>query len=134
MKKLILIATLGISTAFAQPPSKTMIPLPDLYDRKTKSTKQQVLLKECETAHKLGNADEFNFYTPQSNEIERLEAAFGNDWKSRYGSDTKVAVDIRYKNKNRLKNRFGEYISSYYHSYSCYWTGDDYKLHTKDRS
>jgi len=129
MKKLILIAALSISTAFAQLP----IPLNDnLYstDRKKLSPKQQVLLKECETAHKLGNADEFSFRTPpiigSSDLAYALEPLIIADWEKQYGSNATVGVSIEYK--NIIKNRFGEIVSTR-SSYSCGWSGHDYKLH-----
>lgn len=122
MKKLILIAALAASFS-AQAVLFT--------DRKTLSPKEQVLLKECETAHALGSAYKFMFSTrPDDRNV--WTSLSRSRWDEKYGPDATTDLALKYENKNILKNRFGENISSPYNYYSCYWTGGNYKLH-KDK-
>ena len=100
MKKLILIAALAASFS-AQAVLFT--------DRKTLSPKEQVLLKECETAHALGSAYKFMFSTrPDDRNV--WTSLSRSRWDEKYGPDATTDLALKYENKNILKNRFGEVV------------------------
>lgn len=139
MKKLILVAALvAVTSAYAQPRFPPLMESPKPTPSLNLGPKGKVLLKECETAHKMGGADNYSFTTqpkyvsahstskhPDRSTFDRFDRSMWeghtlNPWTSKYGYSD-IAVTITYQSKNR----FGEAIST---SFNCGWSGQNYEM------